>query len=252
MSVGQSGVSTVVVAVILVALVVLLGVGGAAVAKVAPFAGSSTSSSGNAAPTALAKPSDPKQAVLDAIGRTANFKDIKYDSASVSINSQQTITSSGTISATKDPLIIDTKILQISGANKTSENIQNGPAKLFCINVAGSPPQKVPSQINLTADAADPFNTIKTKGTDWKYLDDVDLNGHKDWHVMGNNPIEVGVNSPLKIQLSTADVFIDSRSGKIEKFMTQVKESDATMSYDFTSTDTNFVYDAGVTITPCQ
>lgn len=252
MSGGQSGASKPAAAIGVLVVVLLLGVGGAAVAKVGPFApsGSTPASGGQAA--RLTKPSDPKQAVIDAVGRTADFKDVKYTATFTYTSATiPSINSESQVSATKSPVMVDTR--NTSSTGNTFESILNGANKVFCTMPGGGPAQRFPNQA-VAADAADPFNGLLQNGNNWKFLDDVDLNGRNAWHVMGDMPLTVASPNPnnIKVNVSTAEVWINSQSGKIEKRLDHEIGTENAVKYERSSTDTGFVYNSGVTITPCQ
>lgn len=248
----QSGVSRIVVGVGIVVLVLLLGVGGAAVAKVGPFASSgSTASGGGAGASGISKPTDGKQAVGDAVGRTANFKDVKYTLtytySSATIPKIDSVTQ---VSGTKSPMVVYNQ--STDNAGKKFETILNGANNVFCTRPEGSPAQRFPNQ-KLTPDFADPFSGLVTAGLNWKFLDDVDLSGHKAWHLMSDVSQAITGPNPnnIKVDVNTTEVWIDSRSGKIEKRLDHQTGTENAVKYERTTTDTGFVYDTGVTIPAC-
>jgi hypothetical protein len=201
----------------------------------------------------LTKLSAARQAVVDAVRRTADFKNVEYTQTFTFTSATlSAINSSAQVSATRSPVMVDTK--STSTAGKKYESILNGANHVLCIISEGSPDQRLPGQ-PVAADAADPFNGLVKNGANWKFLDDVDLNGHKDWHVMGDiiqTQSQTFSGPKPNSNVNTSEVWIDSRSGKIEKRLDHATGAEKASKYDRTTTDTDFVYDSGVTITPCQ
>lgn len=237
---GQTGMSRLVVAAALV-VVLLLCVGGAAVAKLGPFAQSG-----------LTKPTDARQAIVDAVGRTANFKDVKYTATfDYSSATSAAFNSTSQVSATGSPVMIDIKNHSSSG--KGFESIQNGAKQVFCTMPEGGPNQRFPNQ-TIPQGSADPFYDLVKSGTNWRFLADADVSGHKAWHLMADLPKAINGPNPnnIKFDINTTEVWIDSLSGKIQKRLDYQTGSENGAKYHRTNTDTNFVYNAGVTIPTCE
>ena len=230
----QAGVSNVLVGAVIALVVMLVAVGGAAVAKVGPFASKSPSGS-----SALTKPADPN--------RLSSMR----SSAPRSSRTPATTPQAPPRRPDRPPAPVIDFQSQPSSGGKKFETVQNGGTKTFCAIPEGAPAQHFPQPQPTTAEQTDPFNFLKTKGSNWRYLDDADVSSHKAWHVMGDVTQDVGVNSPLQYKLNTAEAWIDSTTGEIVKLSTHTISTQAGVTYDNTGTDTNFVYDHGATTTAC-
>jgi hypothetical protein len=198
----------------------------------------------------MTRPGDAKQALTDAIGRTADFKDVKYTVTFVyTAGNAPATTTTAQSAATKSPPSMDNNGSSSDG--KKFETILDGANQVFCTMPEGQPVQKFKQAI--TADSVDPFNGLLKDGMNWRFLDDVDLNGHKAWHLIGDLPRIIPSPNPnnIKIDVNTSEIWIDSRSGKIEKRFNHNAGSQAGSPYDSSATDTSFEYNTGLTVARC-
>jgi hypothetical protein len=244
----QSGVSRTLVAVLVVVVVLVIGAGGAAVAKVGPFAGSTASTSPS--PAGLAKPADARQAVVDATGRTARFTDVKYTLSTTFTNGADKSTSQAEIFSTTNPPMSVSRLT--TSAGKKNVTVTNQAAGVFCTNPEGGPPQRFPNQ-KIAADAFDPFSGVVASGSNWKYLDDMNVGGHKAWQVVGDIQVPTGGDpAGVHYDVRTYTLLVDSTSGKIEQRVDHYAGTSNGTMFDQVLTYHDFVYDAGgVTIPPC-
>jgi hypothetical protein len=205
-----------------------------------------TSSPGTATPAP--KPATAAQAVLDAVPRTASFRDITYSTATTITTGPRTDRYSGTITATTTPPRLDLKTIPASGAAKL-HTIEDFTAKLFCTFPEGKPSQQFPD--TNTADTIDPFNAFKAGGIVWAYEPDADVSGHTDWRVLGSLPQDAA-NPTIIYTVNTREVFIDPRSGRIERTVQHTRATqNGSAESDLTITSTSFRYDTGVTVAAC-
>jgi hypothetical protein len=76
------------------------------------------------ASSGIPKPADARQAVLDAIQRTATFKDVKYDLTTTTVAGPSTTTTSGTVASTSSPPVSDRKDHRRRGGGHTGADPQ--------------------------------------------------------------------------------------------------------------------------------
>jgi hypothetical protein len=229
-------------------------IGGVALAVVAA-AGCDASTPAATAPSApassgIVKPADARQAVLDAVQRTATFKDVKYDLTTTTVTGPSTTSTSGTVASTSSPPVTDRKTAG-AAPGSTQELILNLAAGVECFLPASG--ERVRTTFKAPASpSTDPFNRLKTDASGWIYAANLSLNGHSDWHLTGKLPGGTGFTDVTK-QVLSLEVDINPATGKIER--DTLHETDTLKSgslSETTAVSSNFVYDQGVTIAACQ
>jgi hypothetical protein len=205
---------------------------------------SSTSPTGGGG---LTKPSDATKAFTDAVGRTANFKDVKFDTVTTEVVSGNSTTTRTTTSSTKNPPVIETDSTVGGQVTATVNNLATG---ILCFPSAAAGQPRTRAGRRGTASQTDPFNTFAAT-TGWQFGPDVSLNGHRDWRVSATPPGDT-FGGIIKFTANTVDVFIDATSGKIQKVQIHsVYTNGGPAPLDVTIVDDNYVYDSGVKITTC-
>jgi hypothetical protein len=195
----------------------------------------------------LTKPSDPAKAFTDAVGRTAKFKDVKFDTATTEVVSGNLTTTRTATSSTSNPPVIETESTTGGQVTGVVNNLATG---ILCFpHPAAGQPQTRASQRG-TASQTDPFSTF-TATTGWQFRPDVDMKGHHDWHLSATPPGNT-FGGIIKFSENTVGVFIDATSGRIQTVQIHsVYTNGGPAPLDVTIVDDNFVYDSGVKITPC-
>ena len=221
--------------VVAVGMVLLIGATGC---------GSATSSTGGGG---LTKPTDAARAFTDTVGRTSNFKDVKFDSVTTEVVSGNSTTTRTTYSSTSNPPVIETESTTGGQVTGVVNNLATG---ILCFtHPAAGQPQTRPGQRG-TASQTDPFSTFAGT-TGWQFRPDVSLKGHHDWHISATPPGNT-FGGIITFSENTVDVFIDATSGKIQTVQIHsVYTNGGPAPLDVTIVDDNFVYDSGVKITNC-
>jgi hypothetical protein len=218
-----------------VGIAILIGASGCASSTSSPVGGG------------LTKPSDAAKAFTDAVGRTANFNDVKFDTVTTEVVSGISTSTRTTTSSTTNPPVIETESTIGGQLTGTVNNLATG--TLCFPHPAPGQPQTRAGQRG-TASQTDPFSTfIGTPG--WQFQPDVSLKGHQGWHISATPPGNT-FGGIIKFSVNTVDVFIDATSGKIQTVQIHsVYTNGGPAPLDVSIVDDNFVYDSGVKITTC-
>jgi len=228
-------------------LVLCAGCGGSGASTAAPAATAAASAPGDAS---IARPADATQALMDAVRRTADFKDVEWEDDTMAVQPGVPDTDyRNAFTATRNPARIQNKTRPGPGEHALT-TIEDLASNALCTTPEGAPTQRF-AGTGASVETVDPFHVLKVNGSGWTFAPDVVVNGHNDWQLTGSLLLgrESGQYTPTS---STVDVFVDPRNGRIEKTvahatLTQAGHPDLKR----TITDTNFVYDTGATVPAC-
>ncbi|MBJ7610059.1 MAG: hypothetical protein JF887_11610 [Candidatus Dormibacteraeota bacterium] len=192
------------------------------------------------------RPSDARQAVLEAIARTAGFTDVTYDQANSQTSGGTVTSASGTITATRNPP--RTQARTVAGSGTSIGSIQDLSAGTICTTSQGGLPQRYTGQSTM-AETVDPFYDLKADGSAWAYQTDAVVNGQVQWHVTGK--LSPTLPPPSMLISGAVEAFIDSHTGKIVKAVETFAVSSGGVTSQSVQTYSNFVYNTGATVAPC-
>lgn len=228
----------------LLALLVL-GSGGAALLKVGPV-------SPAVAPTAapLIKPSDPQQAIDQAVRQIAGFKDVKMTIA-VSVETGGHFSDqAGVLYERTNPVLIDIKFFQ-SDSSGPYEEIENPVVGARCMIYSTGRSQTFRERPHPAY--AEPFINAFRKVPVWRYVIDANDVGRVRlfWHIQGDLP---GTSFPGRTyESSTVDVYVSTSTGRVSEITTtQAYTTNGGPKTVFIGTQSQFVFNTGAHFPVCS